>query len=341
MEKTFIFGRNILICAIVLLLALAGCSGNQPPAGSGVPEVTPSETAEPEQATGADIINIGVLQGPTGMGIVKLMDDEKYNIEIVGSPDFLIGKIITGELDLAAVPPNLASILYQRTDGEIQLLVIHTLGILYVLENGGEISSIGDLAGKTLYTSGKGSMPDFVIQYLLKEHGLVPGEDVVLDYSAQHADLAALIASGQQNLALLPQPFVTSVMMQNEDVHIALDITEEWKNVAGTELPMGVLIGQKSFINNNKDALDEFLAEYEESIRFVNSNTEEAAQLIAEYGILPNAQVAARALPYCNIVYIDAAGSKDSLHNLFNVLNSLDPESIGGKIPDDEFYYAP
>ena len=329
MKRTFNFRQIILICVLVLLMVAAGCSGNKQ-----------GDNGEPEGAA-PDKINIGVLQGPTGMGIVKLMDNEKYNIEIVGSPDFLLGKIITGELDLAAVPPNQASILYQRTEGEVQLLAIHTLGILYVLENGEDINSIDDLAGKTLYVSGKGSMPDYVIQHLLTEHGLVPGQDVLLEFSAQHADLATMAASGQQGLVLLPQPFVTSVMKQNKDMRIALDLTEEWKKVSGADLPMGVLIGQKDFIENRNDDLQEFLAEYEDSINYVNNNVEEAAELIAKYEILPSAEIAASAIPYCNIVYLDPDESKEPLNKLFDVLYALAPESIGGEVPDDEFYYQP
>jgi len=353
MKKNLVI-KNLLIWSsvFILLLALAGCGGNPPqPEGdiNGTDENGEGQDAidetngdgEEQAAAGTKIINIGVLRGPTGMGAVKLMDNEKYNITLLGSPDDLVGKIITGELDLAAVPTNFAPILYQRTGGEIKLVALHTLGILYILENGTEIETIGDLAGKTLHISGRGSIPDYVIQYLLKEHGLVPGEDVILDFSAQHADLAAMMTAGQRDLALLPQPYVTSVLMQNEDVRIALDLTQEWRSALNSELPMGVLIGQKDFIVNNNSALKAFLADYEESIRFVNTNVEEAAELIAEYQILPNAQIAARAIPFCNIVYFDAQDSKESLDNFFKILYDLNPESIGGTVPDDEFYYVP
>lgn len=321
-----------VLLGIAILLFLVGCQGTKP-------VQHPASDNDNREAIGERIINIGVLQGPTGMGIVKLMEDENYNIEIVGSPDDLIGKIITGEIDLAAVPTNLASILYQRTGQKIQLLTINTLGVLYILENGEDIGSIADLKGKTLYVSGKGATPDYVIQYLLEEHGLTPGKDVILDFSTQHADLAAIMAAGQHNLALLPQPHVTSVLMQNKDVKIALDLTKEWKDILNAELPMGVLVGQKDFIDNNQDILPAFLEKYEKSIEFVNTNTDEAAELIAQHKILPNAHIAKNAIPYSNIVYIDVRSGKSSLHEFFSILYAYNPESIGGQIPDDGFYY--
>ena len=317
---------------IAILLFLVGCQGTKS-------VQHPALDIDNREAIGERIINIGVLQGPTGMGIVKLMEEENYNIEIVGSPDDLIGKIITGEIDLAAVPTNLASILYQRTGQKIQLLTINTLGVLYILENGEDIGSIEDLKGKTLYVSGKGATPDYVIQYLLEEHKLTPGKDVILDFSTQHADLAAIMAAGHHDLALLPQPHVTSVLMQNKDVRIALDLTKEWTDILNTELPMGVLIGQKDFIDNNQDILSTFLEEYQKSIEFVNTNTDGAAELIAKHKILPNAHIAKNAIPYNNIVYIDARSGKSSLHEFFSILYAYNPESIGGQIPDDGFYY--
>ncbi|HSW36670.1 MAG TPA: ABC transporter substrate-binding protein [Candidatus Limnocylindrales bacterium] len=316
-----------LLCLGLLLVTLAGCRAAEEP------------VVEPEEQATDRIINIGVLHGPTGMGIVQLMNDQNYNIEVVGSPDDLIGKIVTGAIDIAAVPSNLAAALYQRTERQIQLLAINTLGVIYILEDGENVTSIADLEGRTLYVSGKGTTPDFVIQYLLKEYGLEPGRDVIIDYFTQHADLAAIMVAGRHDLALLPQPFVTTVLMGNTNLRVALDLTEEWRNVLGTDLPMGVIIGQKEFILENEAALLTFLEKYEQSINFVNTNIPEAAALIAEHGILPNAQIAERAIPYSNIVFISATAGKPLLDDFYNVLYNFNPQFIGGEIPDDEFYF--
>ncbi len=325
----------LFLCILFIIISCVGCGETVefPPQPG---EAGPADNKEIQKP-----VNIGVLQGPTGMGIVHLMDDSNYNIEIVGSPDVLIGKIVTGEVDLAAVPSNLAAILYERSGQKIELLAINTLGVLYVLEDGKEVNSIADLAGKTLYVSGKGATPDFAIQYLLKKHGLEVGKDVILDFSTQHADLASMLVAGRHDLALLPQPHVTSVLMQNQNFRIALDLTKEWKGVTGSELPMGVIVAQKEFIENNKDALLTFLEKYEQSIQLVNNNIAKSAALIAEHNILPNPEVAEQAIPFCNIVYIDAANGRAYLEDFFNILFEFSPDSIGGKIPDDGFYFVP
>lgn len=290
-------------------------------------------------------IQVGTLKGPTGMGMVALMADEDtanhYEFELFSSPDELVGKVISGELDIIAVPTNLASVLYNRTEGGVQLAAVNTLGVLYVLENGDTVNSLEDLKGLTLNTSGKGASPDFVMQYLLNEKGLVPDVDVMLDYKLDHADLATALVAGDVSLALLPQPHVTTALMRNPDLRIALDITKEWENIndATGELPMGVLIVQKAFAEANPEAMNAFLDEYKASVAFVNENVTEAAALIAQFEILPNAQVAEKAIPLSNIVYMDAMDAKASLEAFFKVLYDFEPKSVGGKLADEGFYY--
>lgn len=312
--------------SVVLILSAVGCSSKKN-----------------EEKT----VRVAALNGPTGMGMVKLIEDGSegktklnYDFTLTGSPDDLNGKIINGEVDIAAVPTNLAMVLHNRTDGQVQLAAVNTLGVLYLLENGDSISTIEDLKDKTVNVSGKGSMPDFLFRYLLDKNNLKAGEDVSVDFTLEHADLGAAVAQGDVEIALLPQPHVTTAMMKNENVKIALDVTKEWeKATGGKELIMGVIIVQKEFAEKNKELLDKFLDEYKESVNFVNSNTDEASKLIEKYGILPNAQVAKNAIPYSNIVYRDAIDAKESLQEIYEILYSFEPNSVGGKIADDGFYY--
>ncbi|AUG57726.1 MAG TPA: ABC transporter substrate-binding protein [Ruminiclostridium sp.] len=325
MEKAFKKTLTVII-SIVLILSVAGCSGEKN-----------------EEKT----VRVAALNGPTGMGMVKLIEDGSegktklnYDFTLTGSPEDLNGKIINGEVDIAAVPTNLAMVLHNRTDGQVKLAAVNTLGVLYLLENGDSISTIEDLKGKTVNVSGKGSMPDFLFRYLLDKNNLKAGEDVTVDFTLEHADLSAAVAQEDVEIALLPQPHVTTAMMKNENVKIALDITKEWEKATdGKELIMGVIIVQKEFAEKNKELLDKFLDEYKESVNFVNSNTDEAAKLIEKYGILPNAQVAKNAIPYSNIVYRDAIEAKESLQEIYKILYSFEPNSVGGKIADDGFYY--
>ena len=292
-------------------------------------------------------IRVAALNGPTGMGMVKMMEDAQegedsnYEFSTYGAPDELLGKVINGEVDIAALPTNMASVIYNKTDGQIQLAAINTLGVLYVLEDGNEINSIEDLKGKKINVSGKGATPDFILQYLLKEHGIDPEKDVELDFSMQHADLAAAVAAGDAKIALLPQPHVTSALMKNENIRIALDITQEWEKVVGetNPLPMGCIVVQKEFAEKYPAVLDDFMNQYEDSVKWVNENHGEAGQLIEKHGILPNAKLAEKAIPKCNIVFLAGEEAKSPMNEFLKILLELNPASVGGELPGEDFYY--
>ncbi|NLM04601.1 MAG: ABC transporter substrate-binding protein [Clostridiales bacterium] len=341
MKKTGLF-----ILIIALLMFVVACSNDADAPDMSLEEENPvvEDTTDIEDR----IVQVAALNGPTGMGMVKLMEENendktllKYEFTLMSSPDDLVGKIINKEVDIAAVPSNLAMVLYNKTEADIQLAAINTLGVSYILENGDSIQSIEDLKGKTINVSGKGAIPDFALQYILDKNGLEIDKDVMVDFKLQHADLAAAMVEGDVEIALLPQPHVTTAMMRNEDIRIALDMTDEWKKVNSdnSELVMGVIIVQREFAENNKEMLDIFLEEYRQSVVFVNEEIDEAAQLIEKYGILPNAAIAKRAIPYSNIVYIDAQEGKESLNELYEILYNFEPKSIGGKLGDEEFYY--
>ena len=345
MKKTGLF-----ILIIALLMFVVACSNDADAPDMSLEEENPVVEDTNDITTDIEdrIVQVAALNGPTGMGMVKLMEENendktllKYEFTLMSSPDDLVGKIINKEVDIAAVPSNLAMVLYNKTEADIQLAAINTLGVSYILENGDSIQSIEDLKGKTINVSGKGAIPDFALQYILDKNGLEIDKDVMVDFKLQHADLAAAMVEGDVEIALLPQPHVTTAMMRNEDLRIALDMTDEWKKVNSdnSELVMGVIIVQREFAENNKEMLDIFLEEYRQSVVFVNEEIDEAAQLIEKYGILPNAAIAKRAIPYSNIVYIDAQEGKESLNELYEILYNFEPKSIGGKLGDEEFYY--
>ena len=319
---------TILITLLISIIVLSACSG----AGS---------------QDGPEKIRVAALNGPTGMGMVKMMEDAQegedsnYEFSTYGAPDELLGKVINGEVDIAALPTNMASVIYNKTDGQIQLAAINTLGVLYVLEDGNEINSIEDLKGKKINVSGKGATPDFILQYLLKEHGIDPEKDVELDFSMQHADLAAAVAAGDAKIALLPQPHVTSALMKNENIRIALDITQEWEKVVGetNPLPMGCIVVQKEFAEKYPAVLDDFMNQYEDSVKWVNENHGEAGQLIEKHGILPNAKLAEKAIPKCNIVFLAGEEAKSPMNEFLKILLELNPASVGGELPGEDFYY--
>ena len=283
------------------------------------------------------------------MGMVQLMQaDEQgtsavdYNIMLAAAPDEISGKIVTGEADIAAAPINLAAALYNKTEGKVAVIAVNTLGVLYVLENGGDVNSIADLSGKTLYATGQGATPEFVLNYLLEKNGVAGKVDV--QYMADHAELATLLAAdeGGVKIAMLPEPNVTAALLKNSSLRIALDLTEEWNKVSGgAQLVQGCLIARKDVLESNPDAVNAFLQEYASSTAFVNEKPEDAATLIEQYGIMASAAAAKIAIPNCNIVCVTGEDMQADALAMLQVLFAADPKSVGGKLPGDDFYYLP
>ncbi len=292
--------------------------------------------------------NIVALKGPTGMGMVKLMEDDElgksindYNFTLTGAPDEVVGMITTGQVDIAAVPTNLAATLYKKTGGKIKIIANNTLGVLYIVTNGVEITNINDLRGKTIYATGQGTTPEYILNYVLKQNGLVVGKDVKVEYKAEHSELATLVAAGKVEIALLPQPFVTSVLMQNKNVKIALDMTNEWKKVSGEKasaLVMGSIIVRSEFLDKNKAVVDSFLKEYAASTEYVNNNIDKSAALIEKFDIMKTTP-AKVAIPKSSITYIDGSKMKSMTSGFLDVLFKANPKSVGGELPDENFYY--
>ncbi len=286
-------------------------------------------------------IRIAALKGPTGMGMVKLADKQNYpnyTVSIEASPDALNPRIISGEVDVAAVPVNLASVLYNKLDGDISVLAVSTLGVLYVVEAGSEVNSVADLAGKTVYATGQGATPEYILNYLLDKNGVAGSVEV--NYVGEHAALATMLANGSAEIGMLPEPNVTSTLAGNDNLRIALDLTEEWNKVCSTELVQGVVIARKSFVNEHPEAIEQFLREYEKSSAFVNENIDEAAKLIVDAGILGNVEIAKKAIPNCNISFSKGEAMHKAVEGMLTVLFEANPKSIGGKLPDKDFYYG-
>ena len=298
-----------------------------------------------------DSVNVLALKGPTAMGMVSLMDqadqgeitEETYDFQIVASPDEVSPAIAQGTADIAAVPANLASVLYQKTNGGVQVLTINTLGVLYLVENGDQVQSVSDLKGKTIYASGKGATPEYALNYILKENGLTPGEDVQIEWKSEHTECVAALAEHEDAAALLPQPFVTTAQSKNDSLRVALDLTEEWDKIqkdngGNSSLVTGVTVVRTEFAQEHPEIVEDFMERYQESVSYVNEHIEEAAKLIGDYDIVPE-EIAKKALPECNIVYIDGAEMKEKLSGYLEVLEQENPQAVGGALPADEFYY--
>lgn len=364
MKKTW----KLILLGMICLFTLAACSNKKNASETettpetetalqtGTQTVVPEETEELTKAPETDIvisdgtaIRIGSLKGPTSMGLVHLMDlsdkdesNQNYTFDMVTAADELTAKIINQEVDIAMVPANVASVLYNKTNGGVKVLNINTLGVLYIVENGSQIKSIADLKGKTLYLTGKGTTPDYVLAYLLAQNGLTT-DDVKLEYKSEPTEVAALLAEEEGAVGLLPQPFVTVALNQNENLKIALDLTQEWNQVAGDQgssLVTGVTIVRTDFLKDEAALVATFLEEYQASIAYTNEHPTEAAVLIEELGIVAKAAIAEQAIPLCNITDITKAEMKEALSGYLKVLYDQNPQSVGGTLPGDDFYIS-
>ena len=361
-----------LLCVLSLSAALlAGCSTAGDAGTSETPgsSSTPSEVTEPgssQETVDSLDVNVMALKGPTAMGMVKMMADSEpveeftdqlkeeyenvvssgniYHFTITSATDEVSAALAQGTTDIAAVPANLASVLYNNTEGGVQVLAINTLGVLYIVESGDTVHSVEDLRGKTIYASGKGNTPEAALNYVLTQNGIDPSADVTIEWKSEQAECLSALMAEENAIAMLPQPFVTTAQAQSESLRVALDLTEEWDALqADSETPStlvtGVVVARTAFAEEHPEVVSAFLDRYQESVDYVNSNVEEAAQLVGQYEIV-TAEVAQKALPECNIVFIEGAEMKEKLSGYLSVLFEQNPQSVGGALPDDAFYFS-
>ena len=289
-------------------------------------------------------VRVAALKGPTAMGMVKLMEDSgegsvngnSYEFTVVGAPTEITPMLVKGEVDIAALPANLAAVIYNNTKGKVKVLAVNTLGVLYICENGNSVSSIEDLKGKTIYSSGKGSSPEYALDYILEQNGL---SDLPIEWKSEHADCVAALLNDPDAVALLPQPFATTAIMKNPSIRIALDLNKEWDKVSPeSALLTGVVVARTEFVEKEGAAVEKFLEEYGKSTAWVNENVAESSLMIGNLGIV-TAQVAEKALPYCNIVCITGPEMKERLSGYLEVLYNANAKSVGGVLPGEDFYY--
>jgi len=292
-------------------------------------------------------VRVGAMSGPTAMGMMKLMNDAEEGTtantyefaELSTDPSAFVAPLAKGEIDIAAVPANLASVIYNNTEGGVQVLAVNVLGVLNIVERGESIQSVADLKGKTIYATGKGSTPEYTLRFILSENGIDPDKDVTIEYKTEGSEIVGVLSNQDKGIAMLPQPYVEVAKSKVEGLKEVFDLTEEWEKIEGSgEMVTGVLVVRKQFAEENPSALSKFLGEYEKSASWVNENNGDAAALIEKYGIA-NAAVAEKALPECNITFISGADQmKEFLGNYLSILYNQNPKIVGGSLPDDGFY---
>ena len=341
-----------LVGSVAVATLLLGCSTQTAaPTTTTPPATTPTAaaTTPAERVT----VNIASLKGPTTMGLVKLMDDaskglgkQDYKTTMYGSPDEVVPLVVQGKVDVALIPSNLAAVLYKQTKTDagpaLQVAAINTLGVLNLVENGDSVHSWADLKGKTIWTTGKGTTPEYTLDYLLEKNGLDPAKDVTVQFEAEATALGSRLAATPGTLAVLPQPYVTVVEKQTPTARTVFDFTSEWTKVspAGSQLITGVLVVRTAFVKAHPAAFADFLADYQASTAYTNDQPAAAAALIAAAGIVPAAPIAQAAIPGSHVTYLAGAEMKTALSHYLQVLFTADPKSVGGSMPGDDFYFG-
>ncbi|MBR5230227.1 MAG: ABC transporter substrate-binding protein [Firmicutes bacterium] len=324
----------VLLIMVLLFTMLTGCSKNE----VGAPDEGNDSVTE--------IVKVAALNGPTGMAMVKLMDQtDKYEVSTFQAPTDVTGKLISGEVDVAAVPSNLAAVLYNKTEGQIVAVSPVAMGVLYILGNKVGAADVADLAGKTIVASGQGGTPEYVLQKILQQAGLEIYKDVQVEWLANHSEVNAKLQSDEGIVAMLPEPFVsTALSMGNKDVTTIFDMNVLWEEATGQGLPMGVLVAQKTFVEEREEDLEVLMSDLRESVSFINGATDAAAQYIVDKGFMGKAEIAKAAIPNCHIVLYAGDGGLElgtAIMKTFNeTLFEMSPAAVGGKLPGDDLYYV-
>ena len=290
-----------------------------------------------------DVLRVGSLKGPTTMGLVNLMSEvesgEKsgYSFEMQSQPDVIMSELVSGKLDIALLPANVAAVAYNKTNHGVSAIDINTLGVLYCVSGDENIKSVKDLAGKTVLSTGQGASPEYVLNYLLEKNGVT---DCDVQFKSEATEIAALLKQDPTKIAILPQPFVTVATAQNDQLKVAFSLTDEWKSVSpDSKLLTGVTVVRNEVLENRAAEVDQFIADHQASTEKAGTDVDATAELVAKYGIIAKAPVAKKALPNCNIVAIAGDEMKTDLAGYLQVLFDANPKSVGGTMPEDDFYY--
>ena len=320
-----------LLLAVLLVLSLAACGANT------------DENASDTKT----IVRMATLKGPTGIGTAKLWADDDagkakndYTVTLCTDPTEVLNGVVEGSYDVAAVPLNMASVLYNKLNGGVQILAINTLGTLYMLSTQ-DLADISALEGKTVLTAGQGATPEYVLNYLLEKNGLT--DKVTVEFKSEHAEVATLAAAAgadDQTIYMLPEPNVTASLLQNQALKTVLDVSSAFESASGVSLAMGCIVAKKEFVEQNKDAVDAFLTEYKASVAYTETNLDDTATLCETYGIIPKAAVAKQAIPRCSITCVTGADMQKIATENLNVLLAASPKAIGGALPADDFWYG-
>ena len=335
------------LAAGALSLALVGCGGGAAVAGSSAGSAAAGSAARGAAAESVEV-RVASLKGPTSIGLVQFMDqaargktDNEFDFAISAAADEIVPKVIQGDVDIALVPANVASVLYNKTEGAVQVIDINTLGVLSVVTGDAGVTSFGDLAGRTVYMTGKGATPEYVMNYLLERAGL--SGQVTLEFKSEPTEVLSALLADPTAVGVLPEPFKTAAIAKSEGrLSAPVSLTDVWDELAGdtgSRLLTGVTVVRRAFAEEHPQAVAEFLSCHAASVKAVNAAPADWAQAVVDAGIVDNAKIAEKAIPGCMLVCQTGKDMKAALSGYLQVLSDADASAVGGKLPADDFYY--
>lgn len=358
------FKRTLSVIALVLIFAmvlgtvasaLTGC-GKAEETSEAAPEATQEQTQEQvqvqEQAQAQDkeenstpvVLRVAGLKGATTIGLLNFIKDvEAGNTDIdveftmytAGSD--IMAAFVAGDLDIGLVPSNVAAVMNNKVEGGVSVIDINTLGVLGCVSGDDSINSVKDLSGRTVYMTGQGATPEYTVRYLLEQSGVT---DCDLQFKSEPTEIVSIFAEDKDAVAILPQPFTTAALSQNENLKIAFLLDDEWEKYnTDCRIVTGVTVASNSFIAEHKDIVDEFIKLHSESAKKALEDVDGTAALAVEKGIIAKEPLAKKAIPNCSIVCVSGSQIKDMLEGYLKVLYDQDPKSVGGALPEESFYY--
>ena len=341
-------------------LALAACGASQTQSTDTASTSDASSSSDASAATEDVTVRVASLKGPTAIGLVSMMDTTSgvptedtptepaegstgitYSYTISGSPDQVLPQVIQGETDIALVPSNVASVLYNKTKGGVRVIDLNTLGVLSVVTGDASVERFEDLAGHTVYLSGQGASPEYTLNYLLDQAG-IKGQ-VSIEFKSEHSECAAAIQADPTAVAILPEPFTTATLAKDSSLSAPVSLTDVWDRYAGgsgSQFVMGVTIARSEFVDEHPEAIADFLSRHAQSVDTVNGDPATAAPLVVKAGIVASEAIAEKAIPKCNIVCTTGGDMRSALSGYLQVLYDADASSVGGALPGGDFYYV-
>ncbi len=303
----------------------------------------------PGRQVPAEKIRVGVLNGPAAVSIIRMMESGKLQngempVEFIirSEPSQIKSLMFREEIDFAFLPSTTAAILY-NSGFSYKAVAVPLWGTMYLVGDDSTIRSVKDLRGKTISQMGRGVVPDIVLRHILKENGLDPDKDVKIDYSfPSHIELASTVKAGVARSGILSEPQVSMIINQNPNLKVLLDLAREWKLVTGDSIPFAqtVLMVGNSFSKNNPLLVKEFLENYKQNIEWINLNPAAAASLIVKHKVIPDSLAAEACIPRSNLRYVSASDEMEGIMAFYRVIFNLNKDAVGGKLPDEDFFYT-